>query len=424
MIKRIKDIINFEIKPEIRGKYKAVNIMIYFLLIMVALTFLSRFSDSLTIPRVTTSKGVEGSISHEIKGEGIIYESKETSVSIIEGIKIESINIATGDEVKVGDTLIKLDMSNIESALKDAEDEFNKANLSYTRAVEDYNLASSKLNKEILTTKQEMDLAKNNYDSAQEEEKYTLNTIYEGKKSAYETLVNSKDETLLSYKRAMEDAKSTDTTELSKKVEVLKSLKNNEGIVKSTVDGYVIKINASAGNLTTGTSLVDLSDSSSENKLTMQVSKDNKKLVSAGGVVNVNLNDGKTNITNLKIESVKVNSENAQVLDVTVKLPLGQGKIGEYGEMIIPVESKKYDVIVPLEAIHQDNEEYYVLVIGEKNTILGNQQVASKINVTIADKNGDEVAIKDSALSSYDEIILTSNKDIKDGDRVRKESKQ
>lgn len=423
MIKRIKDIINFEIKPEIRGKYKALNIMIYFLLIMVALTLLSRFSDSLTIPRVTTSKGVEGTISHEIKGEGIIYESKETSLTTMEGVRIESINISVGDEVKVGDTLIKLDMSNIESALKEAEDELAKSNLSYTRAVEDYNMASSKLDKEILLAKQEMDSAKNDYDSAQEEEKDELNTIYESKKSAYEELINSKDETLLSYKRAMEDAKSTDTTELSKKVEELKLLKNNEGNVKSAVDGYVVRINASTGDLTTATSLVDLSDSSSENKLTIQVPKDNKKLVSVGGVVNVNLNDGKTNITNLKIESVKVNAESAEMLDVTVKLPLGQGKIGEYGEMIIPAESKKYDVIVPLEAIHQDNKEYYVLVIGEKDTILGTQQVASKINITIADKNGNEVAVKDSALSVYDEIILTSNKDIKDGDRVRKESK-
>lgn len=423
MRKRIKNIINFEIKPELREKYKAINIMVYFLIIMVALTLLSRFSDSLTIPRVTTSKGIQGTISHEIKGEGVIYESKETSVTTMEDIKIDSINVNVGDEVKVGDALVTLNMSNIESTLKSAEDELSKSNLAYNRAVEDYNIAAKKIDNDILTAKNEMDSAKSDYDSAAEEEKEEIKGIYEGKKSAYETLANSKEETLLSYKRAMEDAKSIDNTELSKKVEALRELKNNGGNVKSTIDGYVIKVNGAAGDVTASTSLIDLADSSSENKLTIQTSKDNKKLVASGGVVNVNLNDGKTNITNLKIESVKVNAENSEILDVTVKLPLGQGKIGEYGEMIIPAESKKYDVIVPLEAIHQDNKEYYVLVMGEKETILGNQQVANKISVTIADKNGDQVAVKDSALSVYDEIILTSNKDIKDGDRVRKESK-
>lgn len=423
MRKRIKNIINFEIKPELREKYKAINIMVYFLIIMVALTLLSRFSDSLTIPRVTTSKGIQGTISHEIKGEGVIYESKETSVTTMEDIKIDSINVNVGDEVKVGDALVTLNMSNIESTLKSAEDELSKSNLAYNRAVEDYNIAAKKIDNDILTAKNEMDSAKSDYDSAGEEEREEIKGIYEGKKSAYETLANSKEETLLSYKRAMEDAKSIDNTELSKKVEALRELKNNGGNVKSTIDGYVIKVNGAAGDVTASTSLIDLADSSSENKLTIQTSKDNKKLVASGGVVNVNLNDGKTNITNLKIESVKVNAENSEILDVTVKLPLGQGKIGEYGEMIIPAESKKYDVIVPLEAIHQDNKEYYVLVMGEKETILGNQQVANKISVTIADKNGDQVAVKDSALSVYDEIILTSNKDIKDGDRVRKESK-
>ena len=423
MKERIKNIINFEIKPELREKYKAINIMVYFLIIMVALTLLSRFSDSLTIPRVTTSKGIQGTISHEIKGEGIIYESKETSVTTMEDIKIDSINVNVGDEVKAGDALVTLNMSNIESTLKSAEDELSKSNLAYNRAVEDYNIAAKKIDNDILTAKNEMDSAKSDYDSAAEEEKEEIKGIYEGKKSAYETLANSKEETLLSYKRAMEDAKSIDNTELSKKVEALRELKNNGGNVKSTIDGYVIKVNGAAGDVTASTSLIDLADSSSENKLTIQTSKDNKKLVASGGVVNVNLNDGKTNITNLKIESVKVNAENSEILDVTVKLPLGQGKIGEYGEIIIPAESKKYDVIVPLEAIHQDDKEYYVLVMGEKETILGNQQVANKISITIADKNGDQVAVKDSALSVYDEIILTSNKDIKDGDRVRKESK-
>ena len=81
-----------------------------------------------------------------------------------------------------------------------------------------------------------------------------------------------------------------------------------------------------------------------------------------------------------------------------------------------------YDVIVPLEAIHQDSKAYYVLVIGKKNTILGVKHIASKVSVTISDKNGLKAALEDSILSPDDEIILTSNKSIGDGDRVRKGS--
>ena len=395
-------------------KYKAISTIIYFLIIMFILTLLSRFSDSLTVPRVTTGKPQDGVINHEITGFGVIYESKSHNVTSLDGITIESINVKPGDEVKAGDVLLTLNISNIEALLKEAENEISKLNLTYKRAVEDYNIALKKFDKNIELAKKEMDLSKEN--------KEEMQSIYEEKKSSYEELLNSKEEGLLPYKRAIEDSQNIDTTNLTKKVEELKKLKDNNGNIKSEIDGYVIRVNVEVGSLTTQTSLIDLSDKNSENKIAFQVSKDDSKLIEGTEKVDVKIDNGKTNITDLKIESIKVNSENPEMTDITISLPRGQGKIGEYGEIIIHGRSKNYDVIVPLEAIHQDSKSYYVLVLGKKNTILGVQQIASKVSVTILDKNGLKVALEDSILSSDDEIILTSNKSIGDGDRVRKGS--
>ena len=395
-------------------KYKAISTIIYFLIIMFILTLLSRFSDSLTVPRVTTGKPQDGVINHEITGFGVIYESKSHNITSLDGITIESINVKPKDEVKVGDVLLTLNISNIEALLKEAENEISKLNLTYKRAVEDYNMALKKFDKNIELAKKEMDLAKEN--------KEEMKSIYEEKKSSYEELLDSKEEGLLSYKRAIEDSQNIDTTNLSKKIDALKKLKDNEGNIKSEIDGYVIRVNAEVGSLTTQTSLMDLSDKNSENKIAFQVSKDDSKLIEGTEKVDVKIDNGKTSITDLKIESIKVNSENPKMTDITISLPVGQGKIGEYGEIIIHGKSKNYDVIVPLEAIHQDSKAYYVLVIGKKNTILGVQEIASKVSVTISDKNGLKVALEDSILSPDDEIILTSNKSIGDGDRVRKGS--
>ena len=395
-------------------KYKAISTIIYFLIIMFILTLLSRFSDSLTVPRVTTGKPQDGVINHEITGFGVIYESKSHNVTSLDGITIESINVKPGDEVKVGEVLLTLNISNIETLLKEAENEISKLNLTYKRAVEDYNIALKKFDKNIELAKKEMDLAKEN--------KEEMQSIYEEKKSSYEELLNSKEEGLLPYKRAIEDSQNIDTTDLTKRVEVLKKLKDNEGNIKSEIDGYVIRVNVEVGSLTTQTSLIDLSDKNSENKIAFQISKADSKLIEGTEKVDVKIDNGKTSITDLKIESIKVNSENPEMKDITISLPRGQGKIGEYGEIIIHGKSKNYDVIVPLEAIHQDSKSYYVLVIGKKNTILGVQQIASKVSVTISDKNGLNAALEDSILSPDDEIILTSNKSIGDGDRVRKGS--
>ena len=395
-------------------KYKAISTIIYFLIIMFILTLLSRFSDSLTVPRVTTGKPQDGVINHEITGFGVIYESKSHNVTSLDGITIESINVKPGDEVKVGEVLLTLNISNIETLLKEAENEISKLNLTYKRAVEDYNIALKKFDKNIELAKKEMDLAKEN--------KEEMQSIYEEKKSSYEELLNSKEEGLLPYKRAIEDSQNIDTTDLTKRVEVLKKLKDNEGNIKSEIDGHVIRVNVEVGSLTTQTSLIDLSDKNSENKIAFQISKADSKLIEGTEKVDVKIDNGKTSITDLKIESIKVNSENPEMTDITISLPRGQGKIGEYGEIIIHGKSKNYDVIVPLEAIHQDSKSYYVLVIGKKNTILGVQQIASKVSVTISDKNGLNAALEDSILSPDDEIILTSNTSIGDGDRVRKGS--
>lgn len=402
-------------------KYKAINTIIYFLIIMFILTLLSRFSDSLTVPKVTTKKAQEGIINHEITGSGIIYESKSYSVTSLEGITIEKINVEIGDEVKVGDVLLTLNISNIEYLLKEVENEISKLNITYKRAVEDYNIALKKFDKNIELAKKEMELAKSNYDLAKENKEETK-SIYEEKKSSYEELLDNREESLLSYKRAIEDSQNIDTTNLTKKVEILKNLKNNKGNIKSEIEGYVIRVNLKEGSLTTETSLIDLSDKNSENKISFQISKDDSKFIEGTEKVDVKINNGKTDITDLNIESIKANSENPEVTDITISLPIGQGKVGEYGEIIIHGKSKNYDTVVPLEAIHQDSKAYYVLVIEKKNTILGVKDIASKISVKISDKNGLKAAIEDSTLSLDDEIIVTSNKSIGDGDRVRKGS--
>ena len=152
----------------IEGKiYKAISTIIYFLIIMFILTLLSRFSDSLTVPRVTTGKPQDGVISHEITGFGVIYESKSHNVTSLDGITIESINVKPKDEVKVGDVLLTLNISNIEALLKEAENEISKLNLTYKRAVEDYNIALKKFDKNIELAQKEMDLAKENKEEIQ-----------------------------------------------------------------------------------------------------------------------------------------------------------------------------------------------------------------------------------------------------------------
>lgn len=420
---KLKDIINYELKEKTVIKIKSVKVLIYFFALMIIFTVLSRFSDSLTIPRVTVTKGIQGSIDNQITSEGKVTESKEEHITVAPELIIESVDVAPGQSVKAGDSLLRISLEDINEKIEVMEKEIAEINKGTTRATEDYNVALNRENTNIKAAEDSMNSTKAALDKCTEEqveEKAMLKAEYDQKKVSYNELVNSKQANLLSYERAIEDSKNEAQKEKSNaKLTKLYELKNSEGRINSEKDGTVTKVNVTSGSTTTQTVAISMADESEGNQIIGQISKDLKKKVAVGQEVFLS---NSNSIEGLKIDAIKVNEENAELLDLTVKLPKGKGKIGEYTSLIIPQSSKKYPLCIPLEVIHSENNKYYVLVMREQETVLGTEVIAAKVDIEIAEKNSKLAGIKEGGLSPWDEIISTSNKSIKSGDRVRKES--
>ena len=78
---------------------------------------------------------------------------------------------------------------------------------------------------------------------------------------------------------------------------------------------------------------------------------------------------------------------------------------------------------LPLSALRQgEGSDYYVLVVTEKETVLGEELTAQKVDVKVEKRDGEYAAVTEGALGRNDKIIIDSNKAIKDGDRVRLET--
>ena len=54
----------------------------------------------------------------------------------------------------------------------------------------------------------------------------------------------------------------------------------------------------------------------------------------------------------------------------------------------------------------------------ERQTVLGNEKMARRVNVTVSDSNDSKAAVE-GALQSQDQVITGSTKNIVEGDRVR-----
>lgn len=428
---KIKKIINSKYvkKGKDTLQKKAVKYLFAFLFIMVMCTMLSRAADSMTIPRVKTDTPKTKTIVDEVKAQGRVLKNREEKISTIEGLKVDYVNVSIGSSIKVGDSLVELDITDLETKIDEIKENIAKDQKTLSRAIEDYNKAIASKSQSVQVALNEMNSAKqalDNYLGLSEEEKdpsmqESLNMDYQSKKGIYDQAVADSNDTV-DLDRALQDTKdSLKIDEYNKELAKLQPLLDANGKVVSDKEGIVTSIFVENGGMTTDT-IMSIADKNSGYKFVGQIEKKNRTLVKQGQSVLLNLGSAGI-VDNLTVEAISINPQNAEYLDVTVVLPVGVGEIEDSGEIIISSKSKKYGTCVPIAALRQgEGSDYYILVISEKETVLGKELIAKKIDVKVEKKDGEFAAINDGIIGRSEKVIVDSNKTIEDGDRVRQEN--
>lgn len=431
MNEKIKKIINYKYvkKGKDTLQKKALKSLVAFLFVMIICTMLSRFADSLTIPVITTENPKTKTIVDEVKASGRIVKSREEKISIVEGLKIDYVNVSLGSTIKIGDTLVELNIDDLNNKISELRENVEKEEKTIARAIEDYNKAIESKNQSVTTALNELNAAEkalNDYAALKDEEKdsmtqESLNADYENKKAMYNQVVSEANDTT-DLDRNLQDIKdSVDTEKYYKEIEKLQPLIEAKGLVKSDREGIVTSVFAESGGVTSDT-IISIADKNSGYKFIAQIEKDKRSTVKQGQEVALTLNNSQT-VEKLTIEAIANSTENPGYLDITVILPVGIGEIDDMGELIISSTAKKYGTCVPLAALRQgENNNYYVLAVSEKETVLGTEKVAKKIEVRVEKKDGEFAAISDGTIARNEQVIVGSNKTVEDGDRVRLET--
>ena len=193
----------------------------------------------------------------------------------------------------------------------------------------------------------------------------------------------------------------------------IKNILKNEGKVTSPVTGVLVENGIVLGNRITVADRVcfALSNYGFEAKVT----KDEVKHLAVGDEMIVQVGDSKEE---LSITLENITPEDAEG-KITIKgiMPKGNYSVGTPVSFKVSKQSKQYRNTIPIQALRMDaNNKTYVLITEETNTILGNELTALRMDVTVLEKDYTIAAIEN-GLS--DNIIVSSNKNIKEGDRVR-----
>ncbi len=257
----------------------------------------------------------------------------------------------------------------------------------------------------------------------------------EAERSYYDTLAK-REEQVLSAQSALEDASvplavntSAEQLDIQKsmtgdKIEQIKEYIKNGYCVHSPAGGIVDEVLLSVGELSPATASFIIADVQEDFKIVVYEDVEKGKYISRGTEVNIKgrLENSEFNEYQGKVHSVrKIEKEGEECLEITVYLPPDIFSLSSYVSLSFEDYSENYDCCIPVSAFNQDDKGDFVYVTDTKQTVLGDELSARKVYVEILDRNNEYAAVAPGPVTDDMDVIITSGREIEEGNRVRKE---
>lgn len=147
-----------------------------------------------------------------------------------------------------------------------------------------------------------------------------------------------------------------------------------------------------------------------------QVDKEEAALLAQGQRMSLK-RTGEAKELNAVVESVDRLSEDGKCT-VSASLAEGEGWLGETCSFTVVLQSGVYPMVIPIEALREDTIGYFCLAVQPEKTILGEELTAVRVNVEVLEKSSTSAAVS-GPVTSVTPLVLSSNKSVSPGDRVR-----
>ncbi len=218
------------------------------------------------------------------------------------------------------------------------------------------------------------------------------------------------DSTLENTKRELENTKED--------LEKVTLLQDAGGIITAPSDSVLKSLSVQTGDITGQGAAAVLYLLDDDFRMTGSISKENLKYIDTG--MDVQITDNNNNdISGATVESITEDEEDSDIRNLSILLPKDSLSIGQTAQFSISKDAGPYDCCIPLTALYEENGQNYVYVTDTENTVLGTVLVARQVSVTVKDKNQTTAALESGSISSGQQVIVSANRELKDGSRVR-----
>ena len=395
--------------------------------IMILFTVISKITDSFTVAKVKTADPSQRKLQYEVSAEGQIEKNREVFILTQPELLVKSVLVSEGQRVKKGDLLARLDMKQLNERIDTVTGE--------KRALELQNEAVQK-NRHSAWRKRAKALAqaKKAYAQLREKNRKALAKAKKKQdKKAWRELQKAAEQEEKEAKKAIEEAgeepESDNSVEvnnisirnLQRQVDKLEKIRKQKGEIRSTAAGVITGILVNVGQKTADTGFFTMTDENAGLKFIGKLMLSDTKYVSVGD--KVTLQSAGRKLEDIAVTSMEMD-ENREFMNVTALLPADTFALGETVTMTVKQKSQSYPCTVPVTALRQESGKSFVLAVQKEDTVLGEQEVARQMEVTVVEKNESYVALEADAMDKETRIITDSDRFVENGDRIRPEEEK
>ena len=219
-----------------------------------------------------------------------------------------------------------------------------------------------------------------------------------------------------------------DLDQAKKELSELEKLQQAKGQVTASQAGVVTDMNVQTGGITDDSSYLLLGTGGLQIKGSLQT-QDLAK-VAAEDVVDISVSGQGKKIQG-KITQIGAESSGGQGTEGGAGenqdpggyfyADMGEESVAWGTQVSYSIEKQSgssYEMLIPLSAVRQDANGTYCLIAEARETVLGTEYRAARVNITVEDKDSTQAAVTGN-LGRDDLVISGSTKDIEEGDKVR-----
>lgn len=483
-MKQISRLSAFFRQSDPRQMQRLGNILRFFAALLV-LTIVARGTAGATMPTVTVQTPNSGTISKSVHAGGTVLYAGGTPFTLPEGLLVTGILAQEGQSVKAGDSLASFDLEELNRAVASKRAELQQVQIQATQQsgeekADSYNaqLAQEQLERAYETTRKTCSDGEESIQRAQQKRDEAAKAVEDARNAPLDenlpqqdaqsqkqanteaavSALEAAEEELYQAKKAAESANDAalaaaqnaednrntalhalekeeeavgkqnalnraaaavskaKVATLQAELDALLALQAADGQYKAPSDGTLIQMNLKVGEPSPAVGGL-LAAEDADYTIAVLLTAEQAKLITVGTILHVSQNKASGDAAVQRLSD----ADSAGNVTATATLPRGAWSAGA-AQVSAITQSSRQDLVLPASAVHQDQEGNYVLVMEEKNTVLGLQYVLRRVSVSTID-SGDSTQAVSGALDSQAQVVVASSKPVQEGDRVRVDEK-